>query len=120
MTRSSEGQIPTALAGLPVSAAHEIRRLQHEVAELKMGSLQAGRGFVDQVTIWASGPDKSCIYFNEPWLDFTGRDLAEQMGNGWASGVHGDDLDRCLRTYTAALDARATFQNDISAASPRR
>jgi PAS domain S-box-containing protein len=110
VTRSSEGQIPTALAGLPASAAHEIRRLQQEVAELKMGSVQAGRGLVDQIMIWASGPDKGCIYFNEPWLDFTGRDLAEEMGNGWASGVHGDDLDRCLSTYTAAFDARANFQ----------
>jgi PAS domain S-box-containing protein len=108
--RSFEGSIPTALAGLPPSAAYEILRLQHEVAALKMGSALAGRGLLDQVMIWASGPDKGCIYFNEAWLAFTGRGLAEELGNGWASGVHPDDLDRCMNTYAAAFDTRDSFQ----------
>jgi PAS domain S-box-containing protein len=110
MGQSSKDQVPEALAGLPASAAHEIRRQQNEVAVLNMGGVLAGRGLVDQVMIWASGPDKGCIYFNEPWLAFTGRNLVEETGNGWASGVHADDLDRCFRAYTAAFDARANFQ----------
>ena len=27
------------------------------------------------VLIWMSGPDKLCNYFNQPWLEFTGRDI---------------------------------------------
>jgi PAS domain S-box-containing protein len=62
------------------------------------------------VQIWMSGPDKKCTYFNRPWLDFTGRSLAQELGDGWAEGVHADDLARCIQTYERAFDAREPFR----------
>lgn len=62
------------------------------------------------VLIWMAGPDKLCNYFNQPWLNFTGRTLAQELGTGWTEGIHPDDLERCLYTYTTSSDARQEFK----------
>lgn len=59
--------------------------------------------------IWRSRLDKLCDYFNKTWLEFTGRTMEQEFGNGWAEGVHPDDFEFCLNTYVTAFDKREAF-----------
>ena len=62
------------------------------------------------VMVWRAGPDQRCDFFNKPWLEFRGRRLQDEIGDGWTEGVHPDDLPRCLTVYTAAWPGRESFR----------
>lgn len=59
--------------------------------------------------LWMSGPDKLHTYFNQRWLEFTGRTMAAELGNGWLHGVHPDDRRGCAEAYDRAFERRRPF-----------
>src|SRR5271170_6590411 len=61
------------------------------------------------VLIWMCGADHLRTFFNQSCLAFTGRTTEEELGNGWVSGIHPEDLNRCLEIYSAEFDARSSF-----------
>ena len=60
--------------------------------------------------IWMSGSDALWTYLNRAWLEFRGRSMAEEMGNGWTEGLHPDDRDICVETYLRSFTARQPYR----------
>ena len=63
--------------------------------------------------VWMIGTDKLCTYFNKAWLAFTGKSMSSEIGNGWTSGIHSDDRERCIDMYTEAFDQRVEFRTEF-------
>jgi PAS domain S-box-containing protein len=62
------------------------------------------------VMLWMSGLDGLCDFFNSTWLQFTGRTLEQERGNGWAEGVHADDFQDCMDLYLSSFVERQAFR----------
>jgi PAS domain S-box-containing protein len=62
------------------------------------------------VMIWMSGADKLYTYFSKKWLEFTGRPLEREMGNGWSEGIHPQDLANFVKSYSEEFAARREFR----------
>lgn len=61
------------------------------------------------VLIWITGPNRDYLWFNRMWLEFTGRPLEDELGDGWLEGVHPDDIPSWINATTAALHSRTPF-----------
>lgn len=61
------------------------------------------------VLIWIADAEGRRYFFNRTWLDFTGRTLEQQAGNGWIEGIHPDDRGS-LDIYMAAVRAGQSFR----------
>ncbi len=83
------------------------RSKQHQEASERRFEMLADTA---PVMIWMSDKNAMCSYFNRAWLDFRGRTLEQEIGNGWTEGVHPDDRDLCLETYLKAFSARRGFR----------
>ena len=59
--------------------------------------------------VWRSGLDGQCDYFNNVWLNFTGRPLKDELGDGWLHAVHPEEVERVIREYRTAFDRREPF-----------
>ena len=62
------------------------------------------------VMLWSAGPDRQCTNVNRARLDFTGRSIEAELGEGWTEAVHPDDLRHYRGIFTQALERRERFQ----------
>jgi PAS domain S-box-containing protein len=97
-----------SLGANQVSAALKERRLMAESEERFRA-----RADTAPVMLWTAGPDRLFDWFNQPWLDFTGSTLVQQVGQGWMDGVHPDDHERWLAAYLDAVEHRRAFEEEF-------
>ncbi len=98
----------------------ELQELRERVTRLEQEAAERGRRESEErfqlmadtapVMLWMSGSDTLCTFFNRRWLEFRGRTMEQELGNGWTEGVHPDDLERCVGTYLTSFHARQEFR----------
>jgi len=100
-----------------VADAHRLQRLAGELEECLAAESVTGmdirfRAMADSspVLLWMAGTDALCTFFNQTWLDFTGRSMEQETCVGWAEGVHPVDFQSCMDTFMAAFAARHPFE----------
>ena len=96
------------LAQRRLAAAQERRQALHE-SEMRFREIADAA----PVMIWISDATKACVWFNRPWLDFTGRTMEQEIGEGWMRDVHPEDLPRCLAAYDSAFERRDRYHTQF-------
>jgi PAS domain S-box-containing protein len=102
----------------------EISELNQRIAELEKSNIEGEKAKKEiqksyefyltlfeefPALIWRANVDAECDYFNKNWLAFTGKTMAQEVGDGWTKGVHPEDFDYCLDIYLTAFKARKSF-----------
>ena len=61
------------------------------------------------VLIWIEGLDGKSTFYNQTWLQFTGRSLDQEVGDGWMQGMHPEDRKLWSNKHAAAFHARIPY-----------
>jgi diguanylate cyclase (GGDEF)-like protein/PAS domain S-box-containing protein len=109
----SEKQLQSLNASLEQKVEARTAELRREI-QVRRESEQQYQTLADsgQALIWTADTNKLYNYFNKAWIDFTGRVLEQELGNGWADGIHPDDFQRCMDVYMSSFDRREKFSMD--------
>ncbi len=60
--------------------------------------------------VWMSGSDSKWEFFNHSWLEFTGRALEQEIGQGWIEIIHPGDSARFVQLYLESFDSSLPFE----------
>src|SRR5688572_18263633 len=64
------------------------------------------------VLLWVTDEQGHAVYFNQGWLDFTGRTHEQEGGEGWVEGIHPDDRRHVLDSRKEWFARRERFQTE--------
>ncbi|MDQ6759990.1 MAG: PAS domain S-box protein [Acidobacteriota bacterium] len=70
------------------------------------------------VLLWLADTEGRRFYFNKRWLEATGRQLSDQVGEGWFASVHPDDLSHCRHRYRNAIKSCDRFEAEYRLITP--
>ena len=64
------------------------------------------------VMIWTTDERGSVTFVNEGWLRFTGSTLQQELGARLEHGIHPDDVDEVVASWTAAFARREPWETE--------
>ncbi|MCG2578925.1 PAS domain S-box protein [Dechloromonas sp. XY25] len=99
-----------AIGGIIISAEDISQRKQAEEDLRESEARFRATADAAPVLIWVTGTDQSCTWVNQRWLEFTGRQMGQELGPGWLDGVHPDDVARYLSGFDDAFNRREVFE----------
>ncbi|HVN06913.1 MAG TPA: PAS domain S-box protein [Bryobacteraceae bacterium] len=62
--------------------------------------------------IWMTDIEGRCVFVNKGWLDFAGRTLEEDLGDGWIESLHPEDRKEAVATSHEAIARRERYQSE--------
>jgi len=86
----------------------ENRRIEEEIRKSRDFYLKLLEDFPNPV--WRFGVDGKSNYFNNAWLNYTGRTIDEELGDGWVDNIHPDEKDKIIQIYNEAFNKRQSFK----------
>ncbi len=76
-------------------------------------ALLQGLAHTSPVALWLTDASGAIIYVNQTWVEWTGKPLAEQMGQGWSFSIQKAEREHIAEKLHACIEARAVFQADF-------
>jgi PAS domain S-box-containing protein len=61
---------------------------------------------------WVADNQANRTFFNEAWLQFTGRALKDELGWGWLENVHPDDREKYRSEFMHCFNNRKPFEGN--------
>ncbi|MBI3125407.1 MAG: PAS domain S-box protein [Ignavibacteriales bacterium] len=59
--------------------------------------------------VWRSGLDGKFNYLNKAWLNYVGRKIEDENGDGWTSNLHPDERENTVKLYHESFRQRKSF-----------
>ncbi len=92
----------------------EQRHRDTELAELRSATEQRYRNLADAVPqiIWTTDPRGELTYFNQRWMEYTGRTMAQSLGSGVLSALHPNDAERFVELWRHSLSTGEALRSE--------
>jgi PAS domain S-box-containing protein len=87
---------------------HERKAMEEALRESEASFRQLAN--TAPVMIWTADERGLVTFVNAGWLRFTGTTLEEEEGATWALGVHPDDVDDVVESWSRALASRQPWE----------
>jgi len=97
-----------------VVVVHDVvdrKRAEEMLAEAKKSHLRLFE--ISPALIWRTDPSGRFEYFNPNWLEYTGRRMQEEYGDGWAEGIHPKDSATFSREFQHAFRQKIPFETEF-------